>query len=470
MMGTGAMAAVAQLLLFAAVTPAQQGRVVFESSDKRLAAGFQWAKRQALAYVFHGDPVGDWYEAALPNRNAFCMRDVSHQSTGAQVLGLAPFTANMLRKFALHIADSRDWCTFWEIDKWDRPAPVDYTGDSDFWYCLPANFDILSCCYRQYLATGNRAYLEDPVFLNFYRRTVSDYIGRWDKDGDGIPESYRNYGRRGIGSYAEDLELHARVGGDLVAAEFAAFEANARIEELRGDASAAAEYQRKAGLLRAQYNGKWWDAKKDRFYTSLLQDGSFYERDPVSPFDLWFGIPQDGLRTERALDRLLGQSAAGVEELSYVPEIAYRYGRNAAGYAALMRLTDPKLERREYPEISFAVVGAIATGTMGIRPDAAGKMVETLPRLTPETAWAEVRHLPALGNQIGVRHWGTGETQFTNESGPPIQWKAAFPGQMEALLVDGRRVVKLTAHGGQAESYAILTVPERQTRRVRVLR
>jgi len=42
----------------------------------------------------------------------------------------------------------------------------------------------------------------------------------------------------------------------------------------------------------------------------------------------------------RALDRLLGQTAADVEELSYVPEIAYRYGRNAAGYAALMRLTE----------------------------------------------------------------------------------------------------------------------------------
>ena len=87
----GGLAAVAPLLLFATVAPAQQGRVVFESSDKRLAEGFAWA---------------------LPNRNAFCMRDVSHQSAGAQVLGLAPVTANLLRKFALNIADSRDWCTF----------------------------------------------------------------------------------------------------------------------------------------------------------------------------------------------------------------------------------------------------------------------------------------------------------------------------------------------------------------------
>jgi hypothetical protein len=453
--------------LYVAGAQAQTGQVIFDSSDKRLAAGFEWAKRQALAYVFHGDPVGDWYEAALPNRQAFCMRDVSHQSAGARVLGLAPMTVNMLRKFAINIADSRDWCSFWEIDRRDRPAPVDYASDSDFWYCLPANFDVLNCCYRQYLATGDRVYLEDPGFLNFYQRTVSDYVRRWDKDGDGILKSYRRYGRRGIGSYTEDLQLHALVGGDLVAAEFAAFQAYARIEELRGNPDAAAEYQRKAGALRALYNGKWWDARNDRFHSSLLQDGSFHERDPVSPFDLWFGIPQDGVRTERALDRLLGQSGAGVEELSYLPEIAYRYGRDEAGYAALLRLTDPKLERRAYPEVSFAVVGAIAAGTMGIRADATGHVVETLPRLTRETAWAEMRHLPALGNRIGVRHSGTCGTEFTNESGPPVRWKAAFPGTAVALLVDGKPAETLTGRGlnGQSERYALLTVVQGQTRR-----
>jgi hypothetical protein len=88
---------------------------------------------------------------------------------------------------------------------------------------------------------------------------------------------------------------------------------------------------------------------------------------------------------------------------------------------------------------------------MGIRPDAAGNLVETLPRLTRETAWAEIRHLPELANQIGVKHWGTVETQFTNESGPSIRWKASFPGR---------------GVNGQAESYVILTVAEGQTRTV----
>jgi hypothetical protein len=83
----------------------------FTSDDAELAAGFTWAKAQALEYVFRGDPVGDWYEAALPGRAAFCMRDVSHQAAGAHMLGLAAYTRNMLHRFAENISSQRDWCT-----------------------------------------------------------------------------------------------------------------------------------------------------------------------------------------------------------------------------------------------------------------------------------------------------------------------------------------------------------------------
>jgi hypothetical protein len=69
-----------------------------------LVRAFDWAKKQALIYVFDGDPVGLWYEAALPGRRAFCMRDVSHQAAGARVLGLAGYTHNLLRRFAENIS------------------------------------------------------------------------------------------------------------------------------------------------------------------------------------------------------------------------------------------------------------------------------------------------------------------------------------------------------------------------------
>src|SRR5258708_3043401 len=61
-----------------------RGQVVFHSSDTALENAFAWAKAMALHYrAGPGDPVGPWYESALPPRDAFCIRDVSHQCIGA---------------------------------------------------------------------------------------------------------------------------------------------------------------------------------------------------------------------------------------------------------------------------------------------------------------------------------------------------------------------------------------------------
>jgi hypothetical protein len=147
-----------------------------ESPDRALVQAFSWARQQALAYAFDGDPVGPWYEAALPGRQAFCMRDASHQAMGAHALGLARHTLNMLRAFARNATSARDWCSFWEIDRHGRPAHADYRNDDDFWYNLPANFDVLDACYRMFLWTGDRSYLDDPAFLAFYERSVDDYV------------------------------------------------------------------------------------------------------------------------------------------------------------------------------------------------------------------------------------------------------------------------------------------------------
>ena len=165
------------------------GRAVFESSPTRgavelrsdhsgLNEGFEWARRTAMAYVRSGDPVGPWFEAALPGRDAFCMRDVSHQAEGALALGLSEELLNMMRKFAASISDSRDWCGFWEIDRLDRPAPVDYRSDDDFWYNLPANFDVVQAGLRAWEWTGDTTWLTDPLLETFRRRTLIDYVER----------------------------------------------------------------------------------------------------------------------------------------------------------------------------------------------------------------------------------------------------------------------------------------------------
>src|ERR1017187_5353479 len=63
----------------------RRSHLELRSSNTPLVQSFNWARQQAMAYVFGGDPVGPWYGAALPGRRAFCMRDVSHQVAGAQI-------------------------------------------------------------------------------------------------------------------------------------------------------------------------------------------------------------------------------------------------------------------------------------------------------------------------------------------------------------------------------------------------
>src|SRR5882757_6633916 len=102
----------------------------FGSSDTALVRAFGWAKEQALHYKGKPeDPVGPWYESALPPRDAFCMRDVSHQSVGGAILGLDAENKNMLTLFARHVSESRNWCSYWEMNKKGVPAPEDYRSD-----------------------------------------------------------------------------------------------------------------------------------------------------------------------------------------------------------------------------------------------------------------------------------------------------------------------------------------------------
>ena len=202
------------------------GTIGFTSSDSALNEGFAWAKEQALASVHHGeDLVGLWYEAALPGRDAFCIRDVCHQANGAHALGLEHHTKNMLLRFVQSIAASRDYCCFWEIDKNYRPAPVDYKSDKDFWYNLPASFDLLAGCLRMYKLTGDPDYIESDDFLRFYRLTMNNYIQTWDTNGDGIPEGSGTI--RGISSYTENEGFQYIQMLDLLASESAALNAYA---------------------------------------------------------------------------------------------------------------------------------------------------------------------------------------------------------------------------------------------------
>jgi hypothetical protein len=447
------------------------GLVELSSSYDALDAGFDWAKAQALVYVFEGDPVGKWYEAALPGREAFCMRDVSHQALGALALGLAEHTKNMMRKFAENIAESRDWCSYWEINRYDAPAPVDYRSDEDFWYNLPANFDVIQSCYRVYEWTGDEDYLNDPVLRAFYRHSLTDYVSAWDSDGDGIMESAESNGYRGIPTYWEGWGPRALTGGDLVAAQFAANLAYANMLSLRGEAAEAGAFGREAERLRRFYNDAWWNAELGRFYTAIVQDGRFDTTHIplLQIMPLYFGIVEPGARRES----LVGNLAAGaiVEVNAYLPEVYYQNGRNEEAFLHLMAQLDPGLQRREYPEVSFTAIGVIARYLMGINPIASQSVIETKPGLPEDVTWARIEHVPALRNTVSVHHVGWTETRFVNESGEAVRWRAILPGSHDMLDVDGRRTAATTRYTewGAAESHVLIEVEAGEERTVRAV-
>jgi hypothetical protein len=363
------------------------------SSDTRLVEAFNWARRQATAYVFNGDPVGPWYEAALPGREAFCMRDVSHQSTGAHALSLSRYTYNMLHRFAENISDSKDWCSYWEIDRYNRPAPVDYRSDAEFWYNLPANFDVLDACYRMYQWTGDLSYLNDPVLLNFYDRTVADYVERWDlgvervmkRKRTGLTAPAESASRfrlfRGDPSYIENSSPFV-LGVDLLASQYAAYLAYSRIQQLRGNPTAAQTYSQKAAAVKKLVNDGWWNDSEHHFYSTLSKD--YKLEGHFSRAVLYYGIAEDGPKARGALDDLIEgirkQPSGPIEEESHHAEILYRYGVPDRAYEQLMDFTRADRERREYPEVSYSVIGAIVSGMMGITVEPSSPMQDRVVR------------------------------------------------------------------------------------------
>ncbi len=398
----------------------EKGRIKFDCSDKALKNGFEWAKKQALSYSHEGDLVGDWYEAALPERNAFCMRDVSHHIEGAHYLGLDSHNKNMLLRFAQSIAESRDFCSFWEITKDYQPAPVDYASDSDFWYNLPANFDVLDACYRAYCLTGDTDYVNNYDFNRFYSLTMKEYIERWDTDGDGIPNRKEAGSRRGIPSYDEQTGMEsAVVAGDLIAAQIRANYSYARLSEFRGESGR--EYYENAQRLENCLDSEWWNSRANNFYSAKMSSGEFVSTLGSPHLMAYFGAVKDKKKLELLLNFIHESSLENVivEIMSHYPEIFIKNGQIQCGLYWLGRCIDPELERREYPEVSFAVVGAFVSSFMGIEADAKTKSIKLGKNIPEGIEFAALTDCPLFGGEIDC-FYENGEYEIVNRTGEKI--------------------------------------------------
>jgi len=343
-------------------------------------------------------------------------------------LGLQPHTKNMFRKFAESISPSRDWAGYWEINRYDQPAPVDY--------------------------------LNDPVFLDFYRHSLTDSVQAWDPDNDGFMESPPENGIRGIPTYWEGEGPRAITGADLVAAQFAANLAFSMILALRGELGEAETFAVTAKRLEEIYNRDWWNPETQRFNTAILPDGTF-DTSPLplgQLYPLFFGIVRDGPRRRAMVEEL--PNGEMVELNAYFPEILYRNGDYQGAFQSLLVQLDPALSRREYPEVSYTAVGYIVSFLMGVRSLASQGVVETKSRLSEEIRWAEVSNVPITGNEISVKHIGGAETHLRNETGEALIWRAVFDGEHLGGYVNGRPLASShrRADGEGVESFLEVTV------------
>ncbi len=453
--------------------------VQFFSSDARIKAAFDWAKAQALAYVGDSaDPVGPWYEAALPGREAFCMRDVSHQCIGAEVLGLSQQNRNMMLKIAAAISESKDWCSFWEINRYNQPAPADYRNDSEFWYNLPANFDVTDACLRLYRWTGDTTWLDDPALQKFYRLSLGTFVEHWQLQPAEImsrsrflhvPQPFDPQDAfhvcRGLPSYVESV-TDLQLGADLPAVEYAAFRAGAEMALQGGHDTLARYYLITAKELKNIVNRRWWDEESGRFNMFLFNDGHMQPGEGTA-FLLRSGIVEPGLKTGRTLAGLTSQKKFNIETRSYLPMIFFDHDLDDEAYRQILILSDSTTPRREYPEVSFAVVESIVAGWMGIEPDAAANLLITRSHLDT-LATASISCLPLLQSSINVEHQGRSATKISMTKEKKILWKACFDGRHSTLFVNGDPVAAGIASDATGKIISFVQVPLKSGQAVRV--
>jgi len=471
------------LFLFLVLTGfSQQGEVTFLSNNSSLNNAFEWAKNKAFSYVHDGsDPVGFWYEAALPKREAFCMRDVSHQSIGAEILGLSTHNYNMYLKFANNISEEKDFCSWWEINRYNKPAPVDYENDKDFWYNLPANFDVVYNAYRLYEWTGNSEYLNNPILQNFYKLSLNEYVDHWELGYDKVKNRERNMhlikpengtlrfgNKRGIPTYNEGGRGETLLGIDMTASLVAASKAYSEILRLNGnntDANEMALFAQKEQEFLIDF---WWDDDKEKFKSIQYADKSFDyfwvgNNQAFQHYVLYFNALSDKEKIMSMVDDYVANYSKLIVELkSYLPIIFYENGYSSIASKMIVELCSPENKRRDYPENSFTIIEHITRGLMGIEADAADNSITTHSRLEKESDWAEMCDIPILGTTISVKHEGHSKTTFTNKGNTEILWNVKLKRNGSELVVNGEKTKAFFEKEGDC-SFTRVKVPAGET-------
>lgn len=458
---------------------AQSDKLMFRSTDAALQTAFGRAQEMALSHRGNPtDPVGAWYEAALPSRFAFCMRDVAHQSMAAEMLGLGKANSNMFSLFAKNISDGKDWCSYWEINKQGKPAPEDYRNDDEFWYNLNANFDVMHAAWKLYLWTGDKRYISGPEFADFHRKSVREYVERWVLQPDSLlsrplhPNAHAGYNDddsfhrcRGLASYSEGVH-DLKMGVDLIAALSRGMQTYADMLRVEGKTTEAAAFDQKAEQYRKHIETKWWSEKEDKYFTYYSSKGAFGYTEGET-FLLWFDVLKDTTRTRKTIDQILARDW-NMENQSYFPYVLGQYGYPDQIRSQILHLTDPATKRREYPEVSYGAVQGLVQGVMGIDADARVNRITTLFNGRAEDTHT-IENLPVLQRNVSVTE-SAKTASLRNAGASAVQWRVMFAGKHPFIIVNGKRqkASQTVVKGSRAVSFADVPVAGNQEVSARV--
>lgn len=432
-------------------------------TNKKLENAFNWAKQKALSYVQTGKsgPVdrherseGTGHHAYIPcywagytSRTAFYSRDYCHQASGAHLLGLQTENLTMLRAFAASANASRKWYPLWALNFDGSPFKLDYHDDDDFVREVPAVFELVEQCYRQLLWTGNDEYLHDPDLWKFCVKAITDFVNLHDvrfpngvAEGDGSGNIFK-----GSATYNENRSPLVE-SGDGIACQYQAYMSVSGLLALSGNMTYALLCQIKAENLKNLFMRKW-GVKKG---VAEFVRGYDIEGRALTDFGLessWF-IPMkfisDSFAKNSAYLKFIAQAVespecrpSNLEAISYLPGVFFPYNRVKEGWRWLEYIIDHP--DREYPEISFAMIGDIVQHMMGFSPNAPAHSFATVSRLPKAVNTLCISNIPLGEHRVSVTHEGASKTTAVHMSGcEPLIWESQFYGNHAAILVNGQ--------------------------------
>ncbi|MDF2710641.1 MAG: hypothetical protein K0R62_6293 [Nonomuraea muscovyensis] len=491
------------------VSPGSAAGPRVTSSNAEVVEMFAWSRDKARSWVHQAGVPGPLnvderrpggtgegtytatYWAGYAHRTGYYSRDFAHQLAGAHILGLQRENKAMLRSFAASATAEHKFYPVWALN-FDAKTylDIDYRSPTNFVREVPATFELVEKANQAFRWTGDRAYLDEPAFWDYYRHATEEFVDLHDGLLPNGPVKVAEGTGKGIfagsASYNEVSDEPLAEAGDAIAAQYQAYRAVAELARDKRDLQTSMRAAERARALKSYFN-RTWSVKpgSDDLVRAYTTDGT-----PLTGFgkeNSWFmpmkGIIDAGPRNDAYLDFIDAEATgagrpANIEAITYLPDTFFRHNRPETAWKWMRHVYEQReaahVSRRQglngdYPEVPFTLVSQTVEGLMGIEPDAPRRTVATQPRLPADIGWLQVADVPVGDGTVTVRHDGLTSTTFTNGSDKPCLWEARFLGEHRWLKVNGHTVAGLPKTiDGVRYTVAVVPVPGGRTATAKV--